>query len=398
MAVVGGGPAGWSTATSFAQRGFKTVLVAPKPYAEWPNNYGAWADELVDWPGVAERTWPRAEVRLDDERVHVLERPYVRVDTLRLQAALRSRAEAAGLHVVSDAVTEVAFDDERSTLGLTAGGPLKAVLVVDASGHRPKLTRMGRGRDPGVQVAYGVKCVLEEGVMPEDRMVLMDFRAGHLPIGEREPPTFLYAMPLGDGAVFIEETSLVARPPLDIKVCQRRLDVRVASLGWRVGPPQEVEHCFIPMGGPQPPRNQRVVPVGGAAAAVHPATGYMLANVLRMGPRIAEAVWSVRDRVNAGEGAQAWSDAGWDAVWSSDRRRAWSLYKYGMEVLVNMDVSSTAGFFDAFFQLPRHHWQGYLSGDVSSREVAAAMWSLFGNAGLTLKWQLMSKGFSALMR
>ena len=379
---------------SLAEVGLATVLVAPDPMAAWTNNYGAWRDELTDWGDIAEWTWPRAEVRLDAERVHVLERPYVRIDNRKLQAALRTRATAAGLKVMARSVVEAAHETAGSTLTLDDGGRLGAVLVVDATGHRPRLVTPGRGWAPGMQVAYGVRARLEQGVVDRHRMVLMDFTADHLAADDRDPPTFLYEMPLGDEDVFVEETSLVGRPALDLETCRRRLDRRMAARGWHLGPAKEVEHCFIPMGGPAPRPPQRVVPFGGAAAHVHPASGYMIANVLRGGPRLAAAVRAVRDRREPA----IWSRVAWDAVLSQDRARAWALYRYGMEVLITLDVSSTAAFFDTFFRMPAERWQGYLSGDVGSGQVAKSMWALFVRASPKLRWILMSKGFYALMR
>ena len=51
---------------------------------------------------------------------------------------------------------------------------------------------------------------------------------------EREPPSFLYAMPLGEGRVFLEETCLVAKPPLPFSTLKRRLHRRLAAMGLKV--------------------------------------------------------------------------------------------------------------------------------------------------------------------
>ena len=397
VAVVGAGPAGWAIGSSFVTKGLKTVLIAPEPRADWPNNYGVWHDDIEDAQAIAEHVWPKVEVRFDADRVHVFDRPYVRISNAKLQTKLRQNAEAGGLREIAATVLDATHDEDGTTLRLEAtdGGSaeVRAVLVIDATGHQPRLVRTRRGRPPGMQVAYGVQARLEAGHVDPDRMVLMDFSADHLPAGEREPPTFLYSMPFGDGRVFVEETSLVGRPQLDLAECERRLAVRMRARGWKLGPAEEVERCFIPMGGPEPKASQRVVPFGGAAATVHPATGYMIANVLRDAPRIADAVFEVRDQKEP----DYWSRIAWRSVWSPDRRRAWAFYRYGMEVLINMDVSSTARFFDTFFKIRPDYWQGYMSGDVSSGRVASAMWALFSKASPGLRWQLMSKGFYALM-
>lgn len=49
-----------------------------------------------------------------------------------------------------------------------------------------------------------------------------------------EAPSFLYAMPLSDGTVFLEETCLVARPTLPFSALKRRLDRRCAAMGIEI--------------------------------------------------------------------------------------------------------------------------------------------------------------------
>jgi hypothetical protein len=53
---------------------------------------------------------------------------------------------------------------------------------------------------------------------------------------EKEVPSFLYAMHLGGNRVFLEETCLVAKPPLPFAVLKRRLERRCAALGIKVRP------------------------------------------------------------------------------------------------------------------------------------------------------------------
>ena len=49
-----------------------------------------------------------------------------------------------------------------------------------------------------------------------------------------EAPSFLYAMPLANGTVFLEETCLVARPTLPFSTLKRRLDRRCAAMGIEI--------------------------------------------------------------------------------------------------------------------------------------------------------------------
>lgn len=47
-------------------------------------------------------------------------------------------------------------------------------------------------------------------------------------------PTFLYAMPFSPTCVFLEETSLVAKPAVPFPELKRRLDARMKHLGIRI--------------------------------------------------------------------------------------------------------------------------------------------------------------------
>ena len=56
---------------------------------------------------------------------------------------------------------------------------------------------------------------------------------------QREVPSFLYAMPVSDGRVFLEETCLVAKPPLPFSVLKRRLERRLGAMGLKVQRPAD---------------------------------------------------------------------------------------------------------------------------------------------------------------
>ena len=77
----------------------------------------------------------------------------------------------------------------------------------------------------------------------------------------RKLPTFLYAMPFSDTRLFLEETSLVARPAVPFEELKQRLDARLAHYGIRIKcaitalPPQShtaflaaFHHGFLPSG------------------------------------------------------------------------------------------------------------------------------------------------------
>ena len=53
---------------------------------------------------------------------------------------------------------------------------------------------------------------------------------------QREVPSFLYAMPVAAGRVFLEETCLVAKPALPFATLKRRLHRRLEAMGIKARP------------------------------------------------------------------------------------------------------------------------------------------------------------------
>lgn len=74
-----------------------------------------------------------------------------------------------------------------------------------------------------------------------DTMLFMDWRDGHTqgqPVmrqANERTPTFLYAMPFSPTKIFLEETSLVARPAVPFPELKQRLWTRLQHLGIKVG-------------------------------------------------------------------------------------------------------------------------------------------------------------------
>jgi lycopene beta-cyclase len=92
------------------------------------------------------------------------------------------------------------------------------------------------------------------------QMVLMDYRDDHLtPEDRTAPPTFLYAMDLGDGVFFVEETSLAHCPAISLEVLEKRLYQRLAHRQVEVTEIHHVERCLFPMNLPLPDLGQPVV-------------------------------------------------------------------------------------------------------------------------------------------
>ncbi len=384
--VLGSGPAGLAAAAACAERGLRVDVVAPEPDARWTNRYGAWRDELdaAGVGGCAEVTFPVAMVHTV-EGSHPLPRPYARVSNDALQGLLRSRLDGSGGQVVRGAA--VGADAHRHGVTLTLADGTKRVgrVVVDATGHGSRLLETP-GAPRAWQVAYGLLVEADGWSEDRSRMVLMDLR----PAEPGGPASFLYAMPLADGRLFVEETSLAAAPAVDLALLERRLDARLSRMGVRVRAVHEVERCRIPMDTPLPRMPQRIVGFGGAAAMVHPATGYLLTRALAAAPRLAAALDE-----GLRTSPEAASVSGWEAVWPASERRTRALHDFGLRLLLGLDAEGTARFFDRFFRLPERRWRAYLSASAGPMAVASAMSSLFLRLDASSRRQILGLAFSA---
>jgi lycopene cyclase-like protein len=201
----------------------------------------------------------------------------------------------------------------------------------------------------------------------------------------------LYAMPLGAGRVFVEETVLVSRPAVPFDVLEARLQRRCAALGIPIHRIVEREQVWIPMGGGIPSSRERVIGFGGAAGMVHPATGYLLPRVLEAAPALADAVYQ---GLEAGDSPQGVARAAWNAIWPADRRRRHALFRFGMETMLRMDAPRMQSFFAAFFSLPDAQWQGYLGDRLSTPEISRVMARVLASAPYGVRGTLLRSALS----
>lgn len=377
--VLGKGPAALAAAAALAERGLRTAVLGPAGPVHWPAQYGAWLDELqaAGYDHVVQHVWPQAEARMERGRPHLLERAYVRVDRAALAERLLARCERGGVQWRDGEAAAVEHTPAHSLVRTREGAALRARVVVDASGHRPALVRRGESPPPGFQSAFGLTVEVEASPFAPGRALLMDWSdAG--PDVHHGPPTFLYALPLSERLLFVEETALVARPAMPMPALQVRLRQRLSSLGLRPRRVLEQEQCWIPMGGPLPDLAQRVVGFGAAAGMVHPATGYLLARTLAAAPALAEALACSLGAPHASPRRAA--RAAWRALWPAERRRRHALFCFGMEVLLRLDAAETRAFFAAFFRLPPPDWQGFLSDTLPAARLACLMARVFRDA------------------
>jgi lycopene beta-cyclase len=266
-----------------------------------------------------------------------------------------------------------------STVTTTDGNQWPARLVVDASGHKAALVQRPVPAAVAMQVAYGIVGSFSAPPVAAGQLVLMDYRTDHLRADElAAPPTFLYAMDLGQGRYFVEETSLASFPPVAFDMLKDRLRRRLAHHGVQVMAVEHEEHCLFPMNLPLPYTDQPLLAYGGAASMVHPASGYQMGAALHRARPLAQAL--VRALAAPAASPAAVARAGWQALWPRAAMRKHLLYSFGLQSLLRCDAPLLNAFFGAFFQLPRARWAGYLSNQLSTPEVLATMWQLFRGA------------------
>jgi lycopene cyclase-like protein len=377
-----------------AERGMSVALVSPSLTTPWTNQYASWADELVE-VGLGHclaPVWPKARVRVDSHRSILVDRAFGRIDGALLEASLADRGRSAGLHRVDgrvldvehrpDGISRVSFDD----------GQLDADLFVDATGHWPQHVQREPGRATAFQSAYGITCTAT-CPLPTDEMLLMDWipLPAHLEASWDGPPTFLYAMPLGEDRWFFEETVLTAQPPVAVRRLRDRLYGRLAAMGVVVHAVEHVERCWIPMNSPRPLLSQRSGAFGGAASMVHPATGFMVGYCARKAPALVDAICRELARPDRTRPA---SRAVWETLWSSETLSTDLLYRFGAEALLRFSPDEVRDFFWAFFGLPDPMRHRYLRRDLGPSELRAAMWGVYRSLAPSRRRLLRSAAYA----
>ncbi len=326
-----------------------------------------------------------------EERFRI-DRPYYRIDKNALQDALSKEGDyrVVKANHISQAINanlysptgSLVHDKDGSTIQLKEKGnekdlSVRAKLIVDCTGHETKLVLKDskiKSLPPGFQIAYGALVTVDEtdvtdttqiGPYDKEAMTLFDYRTDHFKDESssqkaENAPTFMYAMPLKGNKIFFEETSLVARPALSFQECKDRCFTRLEHLGIKVVDIEEEEFCYIPMGGPLPAKDQRIVAFGGASAMVHPSTGYNLCRNMMGAVAVATVITKglSNDDVNLDKVA----GSAYNAMWSPSNIRQRNFAVFGGEYLMKQNVEGLRGFFDGFFRLPLELWAGFLAG------------------------------------
>tara|TARA_B100000579_G_C22663076_1_gene771886 strand:- start:328 stop:987 length:660 start_codon:yes stop_codon:yes gene_type:complete len=205
----------------------------------------------------------------------------------------------------------------------------------------------------------------------------MDFRPDHLDKQElSEPPSFLYAMDLGNDTYFVEETSLAYSPPLSKKILEKRLYSRLSHRGICVKEIIHEENCLFPMNLPLPALNQSLLAFGGSASMVHPASGYMVGALLRRAPTLAKTLAKAIS-TSPDLSSSSLAELGWKSLWNPELVKRHKLYQFGLKRLMSFDEELLRQFFIAFFKLPKNDWSGFLANTLPLPKLIFVMLRLF---------------------
>jgi lycopene beta-cyclase len=271
-----------------------------------------------------------------------------------------------------------------TTVCTNTGAKQHSRLVIDASGHSSKFVTRPAA-DLAYQLAYGFTGTFSTPPIAPGSMMLMDFDDSHLTADERQQATFLYAMDLGDGRFFVEETALAVRPKLPFEVFKDRLERRLEARGCDVLEVCELEHCLFPMNPALPHMPQPTVGYGAAASMVHPASGYSVGLALRHAPKLAQAI---SDGLN--QGLPDVTSYAWQHLWSAHARYQQQLYRFGLEAILSMDSPQTQVFFEAFFACSTPSWQGYLSARLTTVGLLKTMLEVFVRTPMSVRGKLLA--------
>jgi lycopene cyclase-like protein len=391
--VIGAGPAALAIASELTSRGLEVHgLSATDPSEPWQNTYGIWGREVdrLGLGGLLGHRWSDSLSYFNHQPLHH-GLDYGLFDKAKLQSHWLSICAAGEMVWHQGRAIALTHGEQFSTLDTACGKQLQARLVVDASGHQPVFVQRPDQGPVAGQAAYGLVGRFSAAPVQSGQFVLMDYRSDHLGDGEcqDDAPTFLYAMDLGDGRFFVEETSLALAPPVPFEVLKDRLHRRLAHGGIQVEEVEHEEFCLFPMNLPLPDLSQQVVGFGGAASMVHPASGYMVGSLLRRAPALADAI--AQGLGDLALDSPAVAAMAWQALWPLELRRKHALYRFGLEKLMRYPSTQLRQFFATFFALPQEQWYGFLTNTLNLPDLVAAMLRLFATAPWSVRWGLMQQ-------
>ncbi|WP_280316891.1 lycopene cyclase family protein [Nocardia wallacei] len=334
VCVVGLGPTGRALAHRAMRAGLSVVAVDPRPDRLWPPTYSCWVDELPEWlpdSAIAQRieapvVWTKAEHRID--------RPYCVLSKQGLRDALSLERAT----VLAGRATSV----DAHRVELNDGTTVTAATVFDARG----LPSPGSRRTAS---AHGIFVDADRAapMVGDGEGLLLDWRDEN-GAGPHEPPSFLYAVPLGDGTVIFEETSLGLRGGMPQRELRRRTLNRLAAHGIRLRGDEPSEAAHYPLDQPPPKRGAGgAIPFGSRGGMMHPCTGYSVADSLALADTAIDALRAGADPVAA--------------LWSRRARLVYWMRMRGVYGLGRLTAAQSIAMFNAFFTASPRRQRALLS-------------------------------------
>ncbi|MEU2034728.1 lycopene cyclase family protein [Nocardia amamiensis] len=322
VCVVGLGPAGRALAHRALRAGLSVTAIDPRPDRLWPPTFSCWVDELPDWlpSGAIATTIPAPTVWTKTE--HRIDRPYCVLSKPGLRAAL----PLDDATVIAGRATRV----DAHEVELADGAVHTAAAVFDTRG----LPTLGRRRAAS---AHGIFVAAETAapMVSDGEGLLLDWRPEN-GAGPDEPPSFLYAVPLGDGTVIFEETSLGLRGGMPQHELRKRTLNRLATHGIRLTGVEPTEAAHYPLDQPPPRKGEaRAIPFGSRGGMMHPCTGYSVADSLALADTAIAALRQGRDPI-----AELWPPRARLVYWMRMR---------GLYGLGRLTTEQSIAMFDAFF-------------------------------------------------
>ena len=361
VAVVGAGPAGRAVASRSAAAGLDTALIDPAPDRPWHVTYGAWSDELPTWMSPRTIAAQSDTVAVFTPGRRLIRRAYVTLDTPGLQQSL----DISAVTVIAQAATSVRAD----AVDLLEDQKVTARTVIDARGlrapHAPAQSAFGIFVDSEIAAPY----------LGSDTAVLMDWRG----VEADRAPSFLYAIPVSDGRVLLEETCLAGAPPVPLAELHNRLRRRLADVGItrttvNAASTERVYFALCDDGTVSPWRSDQVL-FGAAGGLIHPATGYSVAASLSAAATVVDAVANERDPR--------------DALWTAQARAVHRLRRRGLSSLLGLAPTEVVKFFDGFFEMSPERQRTYLSSRDDLPGVALSMSRMIALTDRTLALRIM---------
>jgi len=271
--VLGAGPAGMAIASALGKEKLEVEVLSPNgPDEPWPNTYGIWGKE-VDQLGLQdllEYRWKNTvsffghgalEEQDDENKATVHSLDYGLFDKKKLHNFWFNECNKSFIKWHQGFANKIHFEKSKSTVTTKDGKTYSARLVVDATGYDPVFLKLKSCGPLAVQTCYGIVGNFSKPPLKKGQFVLMDYRNDHLNDEQKkEPPTFLYAMDMGDGKYFLEETSLGLVNPLTMENLKQRLEKRLTYRNISITSMQHEElGLFLPMNMPIPDFRQQII-------------------------------------------------------------------------------------------------------------------------------------------